>query len=127
MDFPITSEKILAYATQSAISACCRIRQRLIDDVDTDPTRIREMLQAEVHDNVYKNRGKIAYSIHLGNVRDTIADFNREDVLTILQNDFVEPLIRRYFPDAVMKVGIDSDIYLLFTLQVADQTSNRSR
>lgn len=130
MEFPITETSILLYSVNATIQVMNQIRRRLTNDIHKDPKLIREFLQQEILDNVAHNRGKTAFGVHIGNIRDTIADFNRVDVVRMLENEFIDPLIREYFPSAVLKIGVDSDIYLLFTLsrpEASNQTSTPSQ
>jgi len=126
MQFPITHEKLLAYATE-----CTKAIQKEIQDdfekyLTLDPGYILSELKCQIHESVRLKTGQTMFRVSIGEIRPLTPKYNRETVLDVLHTECLDPLIALYFPCATIRINGDS-VYVLFDLrEISTQTNSPS-
>lgn len=124
MDFPITNEKLLAYAQKCAESLDDELREALIDCLDLVRTDILVNLETQVAESIYARNKKTTFSVYAGNIGNVLNKFHHDDVLRVLKNVFLIPFLTEHFPCADY-VLLNTEVYIRFTLpSISNQTSN---
>lgn len=127
MDFPITHEKIRAYAAQHDIDIKQDIRDTLRRQLNLDPGYIVTELKLYIDESIELKQPAYSYHVNVGDIRHLTAKYDRELVKNIIITEILNPLVEVFFPIATPEIILDR-VYLAFNLQEPlAQTSSRSQ
>ena len=127
MDFPITHEKIRAYAAQHDVDIKQDIRETLRRQMNLDPGYIVTELKLYIDESIELKHPTYSYHVNVGDIKPLTTKYDRECVKNILITEFLNPLIQHFFPIATPEIIMDR-AYLAFNLPVPlAQTSSPSQ
>ena len=125
MDFPITPQKIKAYAAARADHTIAEVRVAVKQHINTDPIHILDELKKQISEAIRLKSGAVVFRVYLGSLGFLSIKYNWSLIIESLTDDCLNPLFKEYFPTATYEITQGSCVQLVFNCpEISSQTSS---